>query len=132
MCPAIYRSRRPKSSPLYRLVESCYEEVKQLWDQRFEHRYGRWRGFLDDVVYAFLDCGDLAHGFARVYCDACKNEYLLAFSCSRRGFCPSCAAKRGVIFGALLSDEVVERWATVCGPSPRRSCCVPTSFIAAS
>jgi len=28
------------------------------------------------------------------------HEYLLAFACSRGGFCPSCAAKRGVIFGA--------------------------------
>jgi len=34
--------------------------------------------------------------------------YVLAFSCSRRGFCPSCAAKRGAIFGALLREEVVE------------------------
>ena len=43
---------------------------------------GHWRGFLDDVVYAFLDCGDQAHGFARVYCDACRSEYLItrAFS----------------------------------------------------
>jgi hypothetical protein len=43
-----------------------------------------------------------------VYCDACRDEYLLAFSCSRRGFCPSCAAKRGAIFGAFLLEEVLE------------------------
>ncbi|MGH9382159.1 MAG: transposase zinc-binding domain-containing protein [Thermoanaerobaculia bacterium] len=42
--------------------------------------------FVDEVVYAFLDCGDLDRGFARVFCDACRSEYLLAFSCSRRGF----------------------------------------------
>jgi len=26
-------------------------------------------------------------------CDACKQEVLLAFSCMRRGFCPSCAGR---------------------------------------
>ena len=43
-----------------------------------------------------------------MYCDSCRSEYLLAFSCSRRGFCPSCAAKRGAIFGAFLQEEVLE------------------------
>jgi hypothetical protein len=60
------------------------------------------------VVLAFLACGDFEGGFARIFCDACQSEYLLAFSCSRRGFCPSCAAKRGAMFGALLREEVIE------------------------
>jgi hypothetical protein len=88
LCPAVYRPRRAKASPLYRLVEECYEEVKGTWEERFEVTYGRWRGFVDDIVYAFTDCGNLSRGFARVYCDGCRSEYLLAFSCSRRGFCP--------------------------------------------
>ena len=50
----------------------------------------------------------LYQGFARVYCDACGREYLLAFSCTRRGLCPSCAAKRGAIFGVFLREEVLE------------------------
>ncbi len=40
------------------------------------------------------------------YCDACRSEYLLAFSCTRRALCPSYAAKRGAIFGAFLGEEV--------------------------
>lgn len=60
------------------------------------------------MVYAFSDCGDLNRGFARVYCDACQSEYLLAFSCARRGFCPSCAAKRAAIFGAFLQEDGLE------------------------
>jgi hypothetical protein len=32
----------------------------------------------------------------------------ITFSCSRRSFCPSCAAKRAAIFGSLLREEVVE------------------------
>jgi hypothetical protein len=90
------------------LVEERYEEVKQRWEERFQPAYGRWRALVDGVVYAFVDCGDLEHGFARVFCDACRGEYLLAFSCSRRGFCPSCAAKRGALFGAFVREEVAE------------------------
>ena len=32
----------------------------------------------------------------------------VVFSCSRRLFCPSCAAKRAAIFGALLEEEILE------------------------
>ncbi|MGH9381887.1 MAG: transposase zinc-binding domain-containing protein [Thermoanaerobaculia bacterium] len=76
--------------------------------ERFERSCGHGRGFVDDIVYAFLDGGDLDRGFARVFCDACPSEYLLAFSWSRRGFCLSCAAKRSCLFGAFLREEVVE------------------------
>jgi hypothetical protein len=43
------------------------------------------------VIYRFLDCGILQNGFARVKCEDCGHEYLLAFSCKRRHFCPSLA-----------------------------------------
>ena len=38
----------------------------------------------------YLECGILAHGFARARCDDCGPDYLLAFSCEGRGACPSC------------------------------------------
>jgi hypothetical protein len=113
-------------------VEEGYEAVKSTWEERFESRYGRWGGFVDRVVYAFSDCGDLKRGFARVYCSSCRSEFLLAFSCTRRGLCPSCSAKRGAIFGTFLREEVLEEvghclwtftipWAlsTVLSASPR-------------
>ncbi|MBK7963297.1 MAG: transposase zinc-binding domain-containing protein [Bdellovibrionales bacterium] len=37
-----------------------------------------------------LRCGILAHGFLRLKCEDCDHEHLVAFSCKRRGFCPSC------------------------------------------
>lgn len=58
-------------------------------------------------MYQFLDCGDLHRGFARVHCGSCKEEYLVAFSCQRRGLCPSCGAKRAAIFAAFLREEVL-------------------------
>ncbi len=51
--------------------------------------------------------GRLEHGFLRVQCDTCYAEHLVAFSCKRRGFCPSCGARRMVESAALLVDEVL-------------------------
>jgi hypothetical protein len=50
----------------------------------------------------------MLRGFARVYRDECRADYLVTFSCSRRVSCPSCAAKRAAIFGALLQEEILE------------------------
>jgi len=58
--------------------------------------------------YRYLDCGDPHNGFARVKCDNCGHEYLLAFSCKRRHFCPSCHQKRVVEFGEWLCEEVIK------------------------
>ena len=79
-----------------------------MWEERFERSHGFWRGFLDDIVARFLDCGLLECGFARVFCDHCKDEYLLPFSCKCRGFCPSCNAKRAAAFVAFLKDELLQ------------------------
>ncbi|MDP3283136.1 MAG: transposase zinc-binding domain-containing protein, partial [Desulfobacterales bacterium] len=49
---------------------------------------------MSEVVLDYLKCEDLKEGFARVRCPECKYEYLLAFSCRGRWFCPSCAAKQ--------------------------------------
>ena len=89
-------------------MDEVYEKVKGCWEERFERCNGFWRGFVDEVVLAFQACGDFEGGFARVYCDRCRSDYLVAFSCSRRVFCPSCAAKRAAIFGALLQEEILE------------------------
>jgi len=58
---------------------------------------------------AYLTCGRLEHGFLRVRCTQCHAERLVAFSCKRRGFCPSCGARRMVETAALLVDEVLPR-----------------------
>src|SRR5690554_7536469 len=53
------------------------------------------------------ECGRLEHGFLRVRCESCHAEHLVAFSCKRRGFCPSCGARRMAESAALLVDEVL-------------------------
>src|SRR5947199_4653211 len=57
--------------------------------------------------YAYLRCGILAHGFLRLGCDTCPQELLLPFSCKRRGFCPSCAARRMAQTAAHLVECVI-------------------------
>jgi len=55
----------------------------------------------------YLRCGRLEHGFLRLRCDTCHAEHLLAFSCKRRGFCPSCDARRMADGAAWLVDQVL-------------------------
>ena len=57
----------------------------------------------------YLRCGRLEHGFLRLRCERCRDERLVAFSCKRRGFCPSCGARRMVETAALLVDGVLPR-----------------------
>ena len=56
---------------------------------------------------AYLKCGRLEDGFLRVRCEHCRAEKLVAFSCKKRGFCPSCGAKRMAETAALLAEEVL-------------------------
>ncbi len=78
-----------------RLYEAgVFVSRSQVYEERFERTYGFLRPYLRKVIYRYLDCGDLHNGFARVKCKDCNHEYLLAFSCKRRHFCPSCHQKR--------------------------------------
>ena len=56
---------------------------------------------------AFLECGLLAHGLLRLHCGDCGDDKLVAFSCKRRGFCPSCGARRMARTAAHLVDHVI-------------------------
>ena len=85
-----YNPRTPRKNQYYRCVEAHFEELAGVWDDRYQKDYGYWRPYILDVIYKYLDCGDLHLGFARVKCDDCQHEYLLPFSCKRRYFCPSC------------------------------------------
>ena len=66
----LYRPRVPQTTPLYRLVQAHYADVRDSWEERYEGRYGFWRAFTDTAVGAYLDCGILDNGFARVRCGA--------------------------------------------------------------
>jgi ribosomal protein S27E len=108
LCPPRYRPRNPRATSLYQLLETHYETVKGLWEERFERRYGFWRGFYDKAVTRYYDCGLFESGFARVRCTSCPNEFLVALSSKGRGLCPSCGAKRAAaIFSELLHNQIL-------------------------
>jgi ribosomal protein S27E len=105
----VYRPRHPQDSDYYHCVEDYFETFVQGYDEQFSRQCGFWRPYIAQVIYRYLDCGDLQHGFARVKCKDCGHEYLLAFSCKRRHFCPSCHQKRVVEFGERLCMEVLKK-----------------------
>lgn len=53
---------------------------------------------------AYPKCGRVEEGFLRVRCEHCYAEKLVAFSCKKRGFCPSCGARRMAETAALLAE----------------------------
>ena len=86
----VYRSRKPKASPLWQCLSRNFDTFLRDYEASYQSRYGFLRPVIPEVVNKFLDCGDLERGFARVRCDHCKHEYLLAFSCKgRRNVWPS-------------------------------------------
>ena len=91
----------------YRLTKPG-QEFKDSYAYFYEKDYGPWRPVVEKNVQRFLECGCFQHGFARVRCDGCDREYLLAFSCKTRSFCPSCQAKRVAAFVEWVTVEVLE------------------------
>jgi len=76
-CPKplpLYRPRDPRASDLWRLLDQHFETFRQVYDERYQAKYGFWRPVLDRSVAAFLKCGDLAEGFARVRCPDCHSR----------------------------------------------------------
>ena len=104
-----YRPRQPRSSPLWRCLVAHFDEFLALYPDRYEARLGGLRAVVKHVVEKFLACGDLAHGFARIRCRYCRQDFLLAFSRRGRGFCPSCHQKRVLLFGERISRRLTAR-----------------------
>jgi len=103
VAPPGYSRHRPEATLLYQLVAQHYPIFR---DRRAAEGRALPR-YVEAEFEAYLRCGLLEHGFLRVKCNACQAEKLVAFSCKRRGFCPSCGARRMVETAALLVDNVL-------------------------
>ena len=102
-----YTRHRPEQTLLYQLVEQYYPELAELMAEQ-----GRpFPKYVRKEFDEYLKCGRLEYGFLRLRCDTCHAERLLAFSCKRRGFCPSCGARRMTESAALLVDEILPQQA---------------------
>ncbi len=98
-----YRRHRPEQTLLYQIVDEYYPAFAAFMAEQGRELPGYVRREFED----FLQCGRLEQGFLRVRCESCHAEHLVAFSCKRRGFCPSCGARRMAESAALLVDEVL-------------------------
>jgi hypothetical protein len=105
--PPQYRPRHPERSAFYQLFETHVDSYVRAYEERFEAQSGSLRPVVVRSVEDFLSCGRLPGGFARIRCPQCHAEHLLAFSCRTRNFCPSCQAKRSVLFAEKLAAGIL-------------------------
>jgi hypothetical protein len=102
--PGRYERWRPEETVLYQLVQ---EHAETFFAQVEAETGASLPEFVKAEFEAFLECGILVHGFLRVRCAECAQEKLVAFSCKKRGFCPSCGARRMAETAAHLVDHVI-------------------------
>jgi len=107
MVAQVYRARKPRGSPLWQCLTRHFDTFQAVYEERYQSRHGFLRPIIPEVVNKFMDCGDLERGFARIRCDHCQKDHLLAFSCKGRWFCPSCHQKKVQLFGALMTETIL-------------------------
>lgn len=97
-----YRPREPKNGLLYETIAGHLEDF--IYESRVNEKT------IPDYVFSefdsYLKCGVLEHGFIKLECENCKTSQLVAFSCKKRGFCPSCIGKRMNEGSLFLVDHV--------------------------
>jgi hypothetical protein len=108
ICARVYRPRRAREFPLFRLVEQHLEEFLRVYPQRFAKPHGPLRPAVERVLRRVLTCGLVEHGFARLWWPACRTSVLCPFSCRGRSFCPSCEKKKQLLWAEWLQKEVLE------------------------
>jgi len=110
--PKAYNPRHPERTLLYKTVAEHFETWLELasagqFDGQGDHHTPA--PYVEKAFRKYLECGIFAHGFARVRCDDCGDDYLVAFSCKGRGVCPSCNTRRMAEAAAHLTDHVFPR-----------------------
>ncbi len=99
-----YERHKPEQTLLYRIVQENLETFLRLVH---EECGSPLPDFVEKEFREYLKCGILAYGFLRSKCGSCTHEILTAFSCKRRGFCPSCGGRRMAESAIHLVDEVL-------------------------
>ncbi len=95
--------RQPEGTVLYPAVQAAWSTLAS----RVSSAGRSVPCFREGEFAGFLRCGILGYGFARVHCDDCGEDDVVAFSCKGRGLCPSCGAARMVDKAAWLRNAVI-------------------------
>ena len=80
----VYRRRRPEETVLYQCVQENYRSFLAVCEEQDRVL----PAFVKREFEKYLECGILAHGFARVHCGDCGHDRLVGFSCKTRSWCP--------------------------------------------
>ena len=102
--PVHHERHHPEQTALYRLVQ---QHAASFFAEAEAAAGANLPQFVKAEFDAFHECGILAHGFLRLRCGDCGHDKLVAFSCKRRGFCPSCGARCMAQAAAHLVDHVI-------------------------
>jgi hypothetical protein len=97
-----YKRHRPEETVLHGVVTAYWPSFRERLEA-----VGSLPKFIVREVDDYLRCGILDFGFVRVACNACGFERLVALSCKRRGFCPSCLGRRMGDTGVWLTEHVL-------------------------
>src|SRR5438094_1998950 len=100
-----YTPRNPEETVLYQVIAGQLETFLS----RQQERDRPAPRFVEEEFRSFLDCGILARGFLRLHCQSCGHcghDRLLAFSCKRRVWFPSCGGRRMADTAAHLVERV--------------------------
>ncbi|XXT21072.1 transposase zinc-binding domain-containing protein [Sorangium sp. So ce429] len=101
----VYERRRPEKTTLYEIVRDNVETLYgAIDDGAIAVRIPK---HAKKELEAYLDCGLLCRGFARLRCERCEESRLVAFSCNGRGFFPSCLGRRMCATAANLIEDVL-------------------------
>jgi hypothetical protein len=101
--PRAHVRHAPQETALWRVLRS---EAQTLMESAASAGAPLPR-YVQDELHASLRCGVLACGFARARCPDCGRDKLVAFSCKKRGVCPSCGGRRMSETAAELVTRVV-------------------------
>jgi hypothetical protein len=97
-----HHRHRPEETALYRVLEQHWPEFRARADEA-----GGLPRFVTREIHDYLGCGILERGLLVVACERCGFERLVAFSCKRRGFCPSCLGRRMNDVAVHLEEAVL-------------------------
>ena len=109
--PKVYKRRHPQDTVLYQIVQNYLED----WVTNYYLKHNEiLPSFVENEFRDYFKCGILCHGFARARCK-CGIDIIIAFSCKKRGVCPSCNTKHMIatathIVEAVLPKLPIRQW----------------------
>jgi hypothetical protein len=100
-----YERHRPEETVLFKVLQAHWKTFLAELESGADPPV--LPAFVICEVEAFFRCGILARGLVLAKSRDCGWSRAVAFSCQRRGFCPSCIGRRMCDFAARLTDRVI-------------------------